>query len=341
MSTSPIDATTFSPSVPADLPRERPCLARPRNASSRIPIPGIIKQALLSIQTHRSVRRLLKLPAFIDTVENNPKFAFKYLTWQYLAQGLTIPARAACFLHHYERLHTLLPDRVLRQVLHWDVPLQEIREDSNCFTLSMGRSRPCYKEGELSLHLKIDGEIFFTLAFTIVPGWVVEANAAEVLLISRLQGTYGCYPDQMKLATKAMQGVRPRTVLLCALEGIAEACDIREVAGVSAIRHSSHGANCAHSLPKAYDDFFAELGFVRNPAGFFLAQVPREEIPLEQISPGNRSRAKKNRAFKQQLREASAAFFNKHQPAASDPLLSPLPCIDSVGDLPGSSNSEG
>ena len=226
-------------------------------------------------------------------------------------------------------------------MLHWDVPLQEIREDNNCFTLSMGRSRPCYKEGELSLHLKIDGEIFFTLGFTIVPGWVVQTNAAEVLLISRLQGTYGCYPHQMKLATKAMQGVRPRTALLCALEGIAEACDIREVAGVSAMRHSSYGADCGPSLLKSYDDFFAELGFVRNPADFFLAPAPIKETPLEEISPGNRSRAKKNRALKQQLREASAAFFYKHQPAASDARLSPLRYINSGGVLSGSSNSEG
>lgn len=340
MSTSPIDSTTFSPSVPADLHRERPCLARPRTASWRLAIPGIIRQALLSIQTHRSVRRLLKLPAFIDTVENNPKFAIKYLTRQYLAQGLTIAERAACFLHHYERLQTLLPDRPLRQVLHWDVPLHEIHDDQKCFTLSMGRSRPCYKEGELSLHLKIDGEIFFTLGFTIVPGWVVRTHAAEVLLISRLQGTYGCYPDQMKLATKAMQGIRPRTALLCALEGIAEACDIREVAGVSAVRHTSHCAVCEPSLLKAYDDFFAELGFVRNAAGFFIVPVPREEIPLEQISPGNRARARKNRAFKQQIRESSAAFFYNLRRAAIDPRLPPRPQIHSGGDLSESSDTE-
>lgn len=319
----PIDATSISPAVPADLLDERPDLARPRNTRSRFPIPGIIRQAVGNIQTHRRVRRLLHLPAFIDTVENNPKFAIKYLTWQYLARGLTIAERAACFLHHYQRLHTLLPDRMLRQVLHWDVLLHEIHEDNQCFSLSMGRSRPCYKEGELSLHLKIDGEIFFTLAFTIVPGWVVQANAAEVLLISRLQGTYGCYPDQMKLATRAMHGVRPRTTLLCSLEGIAQACNIFEIAGVSAMRHSSHCADCEQSLLKSYDDFFADLGFVRNSANFFLAPVPIKEIPLEQISPGNRSRAKKNRAFKQQMREASAAFFAKLQPAESDLLLRP------------------
>ena len=201
---------------------------------ARAPVAGIFRRIAGNVRTHGQVRRLLHLPAFIDTVQNNPKFAFKYLTWRYLARGLTVPERAACFLHHYQRLHTLLPDRVLRQVLHWDVPLYELHDGGNCFTVSLGRSRPFYKEGELSLHLKIDGEIFFTLAFTIVPGWVVGSKAGEVLLISRLQGTPGCYPEQMKLATKAMDGVRPRTALLCGLEGMARACGIGEVAGVSA-----------------------------------------------------------------------------------------------------------
>ena len=272
---------------------------------------GGVQQIWANVGTYRRVRQLLHLPAYIDTVQNNPKFGFKYLAPRYLALDLTIAERAACFLHNYQRLHSLLPDRVLRQILHWDVQLHEIREGGNCFTLCLGRSRPFYKEGELSLHLKVDGEIFFTLAFTIVPGWVVESGVEEVLLISRLQGTPGCYPDQMKLATKAMHGVRPRTALLCGLEGIATACGIREVAGVSALRQSSYSAGCEEFLVRSYDDFFADLGVPKNSAGFFLIPIPTEEIPLEQISAGNRSRAKKNRALKQEIREDCGVFFGK------------------------------
>jgi hypothetical protein len=277
-------------------------------------ISGILRHGLTGFDTYRQVRQLLKLPPFVDTVENNPKFAFKYLAVHYLARGLTITERAGCFLHHYQRLHRLLPDRVLRQVLHWDLELYEFDAGDNHFCLTMGRARPFYKEGEMSLNFKIDGQIFFTLSFTIVPGWVIHAHTPEVLLISRLQGTPGCYPDQMKTATKAMQGVRPRTALLFALQGIAEALGISEVASVSARRHGCHTAACEPLLRKAYDEFFEDLNFAPNSAGFFLIPVPLQETPLESISPGNRSRAKNNRAFKERLRRTCAEVVDKIGP---------------------------
>lgn len=279
-------------------------------------IPGVLKRAFANLQTHNQVRSLLQRPPFVDTVQNNPKFAIKYLTWRYLARGLTIPTRAACFLHHYQRIQELLPDRVLRQALHWDLLLHEFHDSENCFTLTMGRSRPFYKEGEMSLNFKIDGQIFFTLSFTIVPGWVVGADVSEVLLISRLQGTPGCYPDQMKIATRAMHGVRPRTALLFALDGIAESLGIDQVAAVSAARQSCHTKDSEVVLKKAYDDCFAELGIATNAAGFYLLPVPLEEPPLDSISPRNRPRARKNRAFKQELRLTCAAFFDRLQPSA-------------------------
>lgn len=278
-------------------------------------VAGLCTQLAANFETHRKVRRLLKLAPFLDAVENNPKFAFKYLSRNYLARGLTVADRAACFLHHYTRLNALLPDRVLRQVLHWDVLLHEIPEGDKRFTLTMGRSRPCYKEGELSLNLKVDGEIFFTLSFTIVPGWVVQSHAAEVLLISRLQGTWGCYPDQIKLATKAMLGVRPRALLLAALQGIALRMGISAIAAVSAVRQSSYSADSDAYFKNAYDTFFSETCMKESPSGFFLAAVPIEEIPMECISQNNRLRAKKNRLFKLRIRTAVAAWFDHHTPA--------------------------
>jgi uncharacterized protein VirK/YbjX len=115
-----------------------------------------------------------------------------------------------------------------------------------------------------------------------------------------------------------MQGVRPRTALLFALEGVAEAFGIGEVAAVSAGRHGSYSSDIAVLLTKAYDDFFADLGLSKNSSGFFLIPVPLEEPPLEAISPGNRQRSRKNRAFKQEVRLSCANFFAKVHPTSSN-----------------------
>jgi uncharacterized protein VirK/YbjX len=122
----------------------------------------------------------MKFPPFVDAVQNNPKFGLKYLTEQYLIKDLTIAERAACFRHHYSRLYSAVPDRLLRQILHWSVDLHEFTEGGNRFRVAMGTSRPCDKEGEMSLVLLVNGEIIYTLSFTLVPGWVVKSTRAEV-----------------------------------------------------------------------------------------------------------------------------------------------------------------
>ena len=65
------------------------------------------------------------------------------------------------------------------------------------------------------------------------PGWVVKSEAAEVLLITRLQGTRGCRPE-IRLVRKAFHEFSPRKLLLAALQGIADAFGIGELEAVCA-----------------------------------------------------------------------------------------------------------
>jgi uncharacterized protein VirK/YbjX len=276
-------------------------------------------RALTNIGTHRKVLQLLKLPPFAETARDNPRFAFKYLTHDYLVQGFTVAERASCFLHHYRRLHAALPDRLLRQTLQGDVTLHEIRESCNCFAITMGLSTPYDKEGEMSLNLQVDGETVFLLSFTIVPGWVVESEAAEILLVTRLQGMRGCY-RQIYLATKTLHDVAPGALLLAALQGIANAFGIGEIAAVSASRQSSCTEDSAAAFKKAYDDFFVELGIPENSAGFFFSPVPIVDKPLACIKQGHKLRTREKRAFKQQIQLACAGFFEEFMPVSSSEL---------------------
>ena len=186
------------------------------------------------MRIHKQVEEFLKLPPFIDTVQDNPKFAFKYLTESYLIKDLSIADRAACFLHHYKRLYESLPDRLLRQVLHWGVDLCEFCEEEIRFTLKWGSSRPFGKEGEMSLLLLADGEILFTISCTIIPGCIIKSKHREVLLISRIQGTPGWPADKMRRSQRALHKLRFGAVLLSALEGLATAFDISEIVCVFA-----------------------------------------------------------------------------------------------------------
>ncbi len=266
---------------------------------------GISWRTLTHLRIHKQVEEFLKLPPFVDTVQDNPKFAFKYLTESYLIKDLSIMDRAACFLHHYRRLYETLPDRLLRQVLHWGIDLCDFSEEGVRFTVKCGSSRPFGKEGEMSLLLLANGEILFTISFTIVPGAVVKSKQSEVILISRIQGTPGLPADKMRPAQRALHKLRFGAVLLSGLEGLASAFDIREIASVVAARQISYTESYADRFKHAYDDFFADMGMTRTGAGYFLIPLPLEERAIEEVKD-HKARARARRALKKKVSLACA-----------------------------------
>jgi uncharacterized protein VirK/YbjX len=297
-----------------------PIPAWPKKTWSLARLWSIFWRGLTHLGTHREVLRLLlKFPPLTEIVFSNPGFAVKYLTPDYLARGFTVTERASCFLHHYRRLHVVLPDSLLRRALQEEITIHEISEGDNRFAITMGLSRPYDEEGELSLHLRVDGEVVFVLSFTIVPGSVVQSQAAEILLITRLQGIKGCY-DQISLATRTLHDVGPAALLFAALQGIAVAFGIGEIAAISAVRQSCYTRECAASFKEAYDDFFTELGMSKGATGFYHSPVPVQGKPLTSIKQGHKLRTKEKRVFKQEIRLACACFFLKSAPAASQRL---------------------
>jgi uncharacterized protein VirK/YbjX len=244
--------------------------------------------------------RILALPAFTSLVRLEPIFPFKYLTRGYLVRGLSSTERAASFAHHYRRLNNIFPAPLLERILYRDVTLLEKQSDDHYFSLRFGLARSEVREGELSLALRVDGITVYVLQFTIVPGWVVKSSAAEVLLISRLQGMKGCY-SQVRLATKAFLDVAPPALLLASLQGIAQACAIREIAGVSAASQFCYADHCVDSFRAAYDEFWLELGAKKITASFFASPIPPQEKSLDAVTNGHKSRTRKKRAFKQQI----------------------------------------
>jgi uncharacterized protein VirK/YbjX len=299
------------------LPAQLPIPAWPKKTWSLARLWSIFWRGLTHLGTHREVLRLLaKLPPLTEVVFSNPGFAVKYLTPDYLAQGFTVAERSSCFLYHYRRLNQALPESFLRQILQEEVTLHEISEDDNSFAISMGLSRPYDEEGELSLHLRVNGQVVFVLSFTIVPGSIVQSQAEEVLLITRVQGVKGCY-SKISLATRTLHNVAPAALLFAALQGLADAFRIGEIAAISATRQSCYTRECAASFKEAYDDFFAEVGMQKDASGFFHAPVPLQGKPLTLIKQGHKLRTREKRAFKQEIRLACACFFLKSAPAAS------------------------
>jgi len=283
-------------------------LGRQKRSWTPALLAGVTWRALTNIGTRDEIHRLLSLHPYAEFAQSNPRFAWKYLTRNYLIRGLTVAERASCLVHHYRRLHAVLPEHHLRRILQGEEILLEIPKCANRFTLTMGLPRTIDQEGEMSLNFRVDGEVVFVLSFAIVPGWIVKSKASEVLLITLLQGMRGTYP-QIYLATKSLHEVAPVAILLAAAQGIATASRISELAAVCATRQFSYDEKFAAGFESSYDHFFAELGMVRNDAGFFSSPVPMPEKHLAFIKPGHKLRTREKRAFKQQIQSAWAGLF--------------------------------
>jgi uncharacterized protein VirK/YbjX len=249
--------------------------------------------------------RIFSLPAFRTLVLLDPIFPVRHLSRDFLFRGLSTNERTASILHHYRFLKSRIPNRILHQFGHWEIPVIEDRKNGRAFTVTLGLPpKNALWEGESLLQLKADGAPVYQLQFTIVPGWVLQTEPRDVVFVQRLQGMKGCF-QEIGAATKAFGDVAPPLLLLTALQGIATAWGISEMACISASSQYSsrfHKDERSSALYRqAYDDFFLKLGARRITADFFSLSLPFGEKPIELISNGHKARTRRKRAIRHEI----------------------------------------
>lgn len=264
----------------------------------------VVWNMLRNLDSFPKIRELLKAEPYFEMFQHNPRFVFKAFGQDYLARGLGSNQRVAAFLHHYMRLHTSFSKYKLKMLLNLDILLYRVFESENELSIRIITSRPHDKEGELSLLLMLNGSVLYTLAFTIVPGWVVSSESAESILISRLQGSAGCYPDKLRIATRLLCGVQPRAALLAALQGCASAIAIEHLSSVSSGIQSSYEEGFGECFRNNYEGFFGERWGTSNWSGFLDCKLPVEERAILSNDQGHRRRARIRRASRKEI-EAS------------------------------------
>ena len=286
-----------------------------RRPQSRF-LADVLSRATLSIATRNRIAGLFRDPVLSEAVRDNPRLPFKYLARKYLVRGLPISVRAACLFHHYERLRSILPVWLLRRTLLEEATLVELQEEGLRFAITMSLSRPVDTEGELSLNLVMEGQIIYVMGFSIIPGWVAQASAKDVFLLTRIQGVRGLHKE-LSQASRTLCQVGPTMLLMSALQGVANAFGIEMLASISGVKQISYNEKYAASFQRSYDDFFNERGIPLNEGGLFVTPLPLREKSLGDIKRGHKIRTRDKRAFRQEIQQSCMDFFAKNGFAGS------------------------
>ena len=75
---------------------------------------------------YRDLPRLLKIPApWAEIAQSRAAIRLLDLSRNHLPRGLTTAERASCFLHHYRRLSSALPERGIDRAAKDNLALHE------------------------------------------------------------------------------------------------------------------------------------------------------------------------------------------------------------------------
>lgn len=260
-------------------------------------------QTLLNFSDAQRMKHLSMTLAVAPLLERQPRFRYKYLS-RYLAASFSRTTRLKTILNHYHFLAEKTTPAFFKCLPQQPVIWCEARGDST-FTITLSYPRQVGFEGELSLNFCLNSTLLQVVSVVIVPGSVVGVSSAQALLISQVQGTRNA--ALLKQATKSLHDITPAALLVNAAYGLAEALGIAQAAGVSTAEQLSYG----HGSSFDYDGFWQQFGGVPTAHNLFLLDIPAAEKPISSIKPKHQARTLRKRQYKQQLRAAIAAHFQR------------------------------
>jgi uncharacterized protein VirK/YbjX len=257
----------------------------------------------------QSIAAMLDRHGLTSLVHSDPQLLMRPLR-SYLWGGLNAATRTEAMISHFDWLldghgrDTILP---LYREGHITVARFSAEEQDIRFDLEPGRRLG--REGELELHLRLHDQTALRCAFSILPGHLCgEPTQARLMVIGNMQGgDHG--PDLVKEVTHLSQKTRPRTLLLTALQGLAQGWGVTGIRGVSA---EAHAYASYRSLSKRvmvdYDELWKDLGSTeRQGAHWQLDAVPHLR-PAEDVPSRKRAELRRRNALRQDLFDQCAQW---------------------------------
>jgi uncharacterized protein VirK/YbjX len=251
-------------------------------------------------QWHRgATRRWLELlnahPMLGELVPQCPRMLYKIYR-PYLTNTLPINARLAVLAAHYDCLLGRGLGPLVLQASRAALPLADVEgKDGLRYRIDLRAAGTLEREGELVLQLSVDGHTVYSVAFTF--------SAPGVVSIGCIQGANGeAAREQIRLATRALHGMRPKQLLVSLVRQLGFAFDCDAMQLVSNANRVVRGAMRQGRVQADYDQLWRELGAQVRPDGDFTLPCQALVAPELAAYPSRkRSEVRQRHAMFEQL----------------------------------------
>jgi uncharacterized protein VirK/YbjX len=300
-------------------------LARHWLARRHYPLPSwlaCVARSLRVLLFQRAHQELLALDVHRRYVALAHDDVFHHLSHRhYLARGLPLRQRVRCVLAHYGFEETMF-DAGYKRAIYCDGGLalwrHEDRDRGWRFEIRLEMAPRLCAEGDLTIALRATGggggaeACLHRLSFSWVDGAFAGVGAPIVPFIARNQGHRADVRDAFAAFEQAFPNNSPGFFCFAALQGIAEALGIGQVAAVKAAWQSAWTPADARHFANAYDGFWETLGGVPAAHKAYRIALPFHLKPLSEMPSRHRKRAALRRAHWREIGESARLVLQRH-----------------------------
>ncbi|UVK51519.1 DUF535 family protein [Mesorhizobium sp. AR02] len=210
-----------------------------------------------------AIRSALGVEPFAAILAQYPDIALKPVR-PYLAANLARNRRSIAVVGHYTEAARLLTDTALVESHTRGHRLLAVSTVAGEVTVELTGQAGLYREGEWRLLLRLEGRPVIEMGLTIVDRSLLQlGGGGKILYIGALKSTSTGVQglEDSRILTKAMEGLRPKTLLLLVAQTLASSLKLR---GLVAASNAGHVFSRDYALRRRitadYDSFWAESG---------------------------------------------------------------------------------
>ena len=185
-------------------------------------------------------------------------------------------------------------------------PLLSLQRGGHTVSLHLQPAYGLGREGELELHLCLDGQEVLRAALSVLPAsCLAMSGGGQVLCVGSVQGNRDG-KEQVQQLTALMERTRPSGLMMQALQGLAQAWGVAALIGVSDQGHVYAGyRGLAKRVGQRYDELWQELGATErcNATHWRLPMqwLARDE---SEVASNKRSQLRRRNALREQIFQA-------------------------------------